>query len=120
MTTTARENITTSIDNSFGPGAYTRQRRHGHKMGGGMISLEVVRSEDGRFRVYWNAHNGRGWYAGWKKTVDTEPLALAFAEEKWPVLISWLEMLVPKEGGVTAASAFSAQVASMQQPGHGW
>jgi len=93
------------------------ERLHHYATGklGGAVDL-VVDRERGIFTVRWNVNRGNGWAKGWGATMrgpGAETRALAFAAEKWPTLVAWLEFLEPVESN-GAAHAFSVQVASMR------
>ncbi len=103
-----------TIEPATSPAQYTREKRYASGVNGGAIDLRVYRDR-GTVKVSWNVNRGNGWRAkGWKATRATEAEAMAFANEKWPTLIAWLENLVPEERS-GAVDAFSAQVASMSR-----
>ncbi len=104
---------TVTIQTADSDASLTRERRHAHGANGGAVSLSVSRADRGAScSIRWNVNRGAGWAKGWKATRATEAEALAFATEKWPTLIAWLEKLAP-EASDGAAQAFSTQVATM-------
>ncbi len=109
------QTVTQSIDPAFSDNAVTRERRYASRADGAATQLEVVRESGGNFRVYWSVRR-RAWRArGWKATRPSEAAAMAFANEKWPALVAWLEALeLPESDRDGAADAFSAQLAGMR------
>jgi hypothetical protein len=96
------------------PQFLTRERRHASGAEGGSVGLSIYR-DGSKFKVSWNINRGNGWRSKpWIATRATEAEATAFADEKWPTLVAWLEKLTPEENG-GAVAAFSAQVASMSR-----
>lgn len=103
----------TTIETATSLAQLTRETRYASGSNGGAVNLTVSREATG-YLVAWNVKRGRGWAKGWKRTTKTEQDAFAFAIEKWPTLIAWLEKLEPVEGD-GAAEAFSAQIAGMSR-----
>lgn len=118
-TRSATDAVTVETELAESATQFTRLRRYGRGEHGGAINLEVARSAEDRGKVIvcWNVNRGNGWRAkGWRASYSgagAEAGALAFAEEKWPVLVAWLEKLEPVEV-CSAVDAFSAQVAGMR------
>jgi len=104
-------NIT--IAPAHSPMSVTRERRHAAGANGGAIELTIARDGTGHM-VSWTVNRGDGWSKPWACRRATEAEARAFADEKWPSLVAWLEKLRPVASG-GAAAVFSAQVASMHR-----
>jgi len=112
---------TVTIQSADSDACVTRERRYASGSEGGAIDLTVARKTRGTwgaatsgsgYEVRWAVNRGRGWGKAYVATRATEAEALAFANEKWPVLVAWLERLEPVSSG-GAAAAFSAQVVTM-------
>lgn len=107
MTTT--NSIETSTRSAHSPNSYTREERFGFKAAA-TITMTIQRTTDwasGRCYVTWNANKGRGWFRGWKtRPFASEAEARAFADRKWPTLLSWLEGVTPQTSTGIPSSFF--------------
>lgn len=107
------QEIVITVQGPHSENSCTREVRFAHGERGGCIEIRTWR-ERGKYEVVWNVNRGRGWRAkAWKASGLTREKAEALVIEKWTLLTDWLRNLEPEVRGNGAASAFSAQVATM-------
>ncbi len=114
-TATTPADLAITIRPAASPNAYTRETRYASKTGDegiAAIDLKIYR-DGGAVKVSWSVNRGAGWGKRWTTARASEAHAVAFADEKWPTLLAWIEKVTPVASG-GAAAAFSAQVASMR------